>query len=118
MFPILISGGVISAHKNICIACGANADMYNVLGGDFTCIKCSIGYYDGYAPNYNKGGPWQPSIKTKPCTHCGFQAPAHITKRQFRAAIRKRNNDPVFIKQMDEYISKIIEKKKLALNQQ
>lgn len=32
MLPILIPNGVISGHGNTCIACGAKADMHNVLG--------------------------------------------------------------------------------------
>jgi hypothetical protein len=32
MFPFLIKDGVISTHTDICLACGAPADMWNVLG--------------------------------------------------------------------------------------
>jgi len=85
------------------------------LGGGFTCIKCGIGHYNGYAPNQDKQGHWRPSKLTLPCTHCGFQAPASMSQEDFMAAIHKRDNDPEFIKQMDEYISKIIAKKQITI---
>ena len=32
MIPQLINDGVISAHTNVCMACGESTDMWNVLG--------------------------------------------------------------------------------------